>query len=340
MTDRPPERPPAGTRTIPKSSGGLKAELDSLLAELEGLDIESEVRAKADADDDPFEIDLDDAPAPAPEPERPPAMPPQRADSGFMRAPPRPGTGPQHQVPPLQPSDPMVPLLKRELELARQELEAWKSKAVKAATEFDAIRKRLQKEKSDAAQFGNEQLVRDLLPVLDTLSLAIDHAGPERNDKLASGVKMTLQMFLQVLARSGVESFGATEVPFDPKIHQSMARVTVPGMPPGLVAAVGQRGYTIHGRLLRPALVTVTGGETVAAPPDAFETPPPEPAPTEALGGRRRSTPDGAVGGLVAAEEGAHVPASLRAPTQPAIAHAFSELETRTSPEATDPDAG
>jgi molecular chaperone GrpE len=233
----------------------------------------------------------------------------------------------------------MVPLLKRELDLARQELEAWKSKAVKAATEFDAIRKRLQKEKADAAQFGNEQLIRDLLPVLDTLSLAIDHAGTDRNDKLASGVKMTLQMFLQVLARSGVESFGATEVPFDPKIHQSMARVTVPGMAPGLVAAVGQRGYTIQGRLLRPALVTVTGGETPSTPHSTQRDEPAHDAPSSEVGGRRRSTPDGAVGGLVSAEDGARIPASLRAPTQPAIAHAISEFDARTSNEATDPGA-
>lgn len=129
----------------------------------------------------------------------------------------------------------------------------------------DNFRKRLQRDKAEAVRYGNETLVRDLLPLLDNLELAIEHAGLGGNGKsVVEGVQMIVRMFRDVLDRHGVK---AIEVPsgaaFNPSIHEAAGVEDTPGAPPNSVIRQELRGYQLHERLLRPARVVVAG----SAPP-------------------------------------------------------------------------
>jgi molecular chaperone GrpE len=124
------------------------------------------------------------------------------------------------------------------------------------AAEFENFRKRVAREREAQAAFGNEQLLRAVLPFLDNLERAM---GQERSTAAAllSGVRMTHDQFLLELRKFGLEQIPAQGGMFDPSLHEAIASVPAPGRPGGTILAEARKGYLLHGRLLRPAQVTV-----------------------------------------------------------------------------------
>ena len=138
------------------------------------------------------------------------------------------------------------------------------------AAEFENYRKRAAREREAQAAFGNEQLLRAVLPFLDNLERAMGQAGSSA-EALLSGVRMTHAQFLSELRKFGLEQLPAQGGTFDPSLHEAIASVPSPGKPGGTVLAEARKGYLLRGRLLRPAQVTVAaaptedGGEDAAA---------------------------------------------------------------------------
>lgn len=168
------------------------------------------------------------------------------------------------------------------IEELEAEVEEITDRMKRAAADFDNYRKRQQREKQDTIQFGNEQILRDLLPVLDNLKLAIDHTDASAPSNFVDGVKMVNTLMLKTLNRHGLEPFDSVGQPFDPHFHQAMRQVPSDDVESGAVVDEAQRGFQLNGRLLRPALVTVSKGPATPkqkqAEPDAVE---PEPAAAE-----------------------------------------------------------
>jgi molecular chaperone GrpE len=144
---------------------------------------------------------------------------------------------------------------------------------LRAAADLDNYRKRAQRERDEVQKFGSEKLLRDLVPVVDNLDRALS-AAPA-GDPMAKGVELVRKGLEEALAKHGVEVFSALGKPFDPRLHEALAHLDVPGAEPGSVVAEHGRGFLLQGRLLRPAMVAV-------APPRAAAPEPPAPAPSEA----------------------------------------------------------
>ena len=137
------------------------------------------------------------------------------------------------------------------------------------AAEFDNFRKRAAREREAQAAFGNEQLLRAILPFLDNLERAMGQQGAS-NEALLSGVRMTHERFLAELRKFGLEPISAEGRPFDPILHEAIASVPWGGKAEGTVLTEARKGYLLNGRLLRPAQVTVA-----APPPDEGPGEPP-----------------------------------------------------------------
>ena len=129
------------------------------------------------------------------------------------------------------------------------------------AAEFENFRKRVAREREAQAAFGNEQLLRAVLPFLDNLERAMGQAGASA-EALLSGVRMTYDLFLSELRKFGLEQLPAQGGMFDPSLHEAIASVSSPGKPGGSILAEARKGYLLHGRLLRPAQVTVAAAPT------------------------------------------------------------------------------
>jgi len=130
------------------------------------------------------------------------------------------------------------------------------------AAEFENFRKRAAREREAQAAFGNERLLLAVLPFLDNLERAMGQAVASA-ESLLSGVRMTYDLFLSELRKFGLEQLPADGGAFDPSLHEAIASVPSSGKPGGTILAEARKGYLLHGRLLRPAQVTVA-----AAPPE------------------------------------------------------------------------
>jgi molecular chaperone GrpE len=130
------------------------------------------------------------------------------------------------------------------------------------AAEFENFRKRVAREREAQAAFGNEQLLLAVLPFLDNLERAMGQVGASAK-ALHSGVRMTHDQFLSELRKFGLEQLPPQSGMFDPSLHEAIASVPSAGKPGGVILAEARKGYLLHGRLLRPAQVTVA-----AAPPE------------------------------------------------------------------------
>lgn len=168
-----------------------------------------------------------------------------------------------------------VKALNTRIEELETELAAVKEKQIRQAADFDNFRKRLRREKQDAVTLGNESLLKELLPVMDNLRLALDHSEQSDFTDFVAGVNMVHRQILQATNKFGLEPFDSVGKAFDPRLHQAMAQVPSDKVRPGAVADEVQRGYMFYERLLRPSLVTVAMRAPAApsAPPDdAAET--------------------------------------------------------------------
>ena len=143
-------------------------------------------------------------------------------------------------------------------------------KYIRLAADFENYKKRLAKEKADVVAYGNEELIKALLNVIDNLERALDHANADEDPKpLIEGVKLVHKQFLSCLEKFGVQFVDTSPgEEFDPRLHQAIERVESPDFTPGLIISEMLRGYTLKDRLLRPALVVVSKGPSGAGETD------------------------------------------------------------------------
>jgi molecular chaperone GrpE len=147
--------------------------------------------------------------------------------------------------------------LREALEVKTREVEAQQDRYLRAVAEFDNVRKRAAREREEYTRYANESLLRDILPVLDNLDRAMQAARSEPATSLTTGVELIQRELLRILEKYGVAPFDSVGQPFDPERHEAIARVQRPDLPDMSVAGETARGYLLHGRVLRPAMVTV-----------------------------------------------------------------------------------
>lgn len=143
-----------------------------------------------------------------------------------------------------------------------EEAKALHDKHLRLAAEFENYKRLAQKEQRDYARFANESLLKDLLPIVDNLERAIKAAKEAskdggKADSLVQGVELTLKQFTDMLTKAGVKPIASVGEMFDPARHQAVARVEASGVPDNRVVEEFQKGYLLHERILRAAMVTV-----------------------------------------------------------------------------------
>ena len=134
----------------------------------------------------------------------------------------------------------------------------FRDRYLRAVADFDNFRKRSEREKADFFRYAVSSVLKDILPVLDNFDRALDHA--EEGDEFHRGVLLIYKQLFEVLQKHGLSPIDETDVHFDPNIHEAVIREEDASVPNHTVVAVLQRGYFIHERLLRPALVKVAVG--------------------------------------------------------------------------------
>ncbi len=148
-------------------------------------------------------------------------------------------------------------------ELAAKELEAKQNydRFLRQVAELENLKRRNARDREDLSRFANEALIKDLLPIVDNLERAVEHAAGGSNGKpIIEGVEMVLKGLLDVLARHGVEQISAMGQVFDPAKHEAIAHVESESHDANAVVEELHKGYLLHERLLRPALVSVAKG--------------------------------------------------------------------------------
>jgi molecular chaperone GrpE len=131
-------------------------------------------------------------------------------------------------------------------------------KYVRAAAELDNYKKRAVREKAEAIKYGNENLLRDILPLVDNMDRAMEHACDSDDfNAFREGLKMLQQQLLSCLQKHGVEQIEAVGKDFDPHVHEAMLQVESKEHEESKVVGEFERGYLLNGRLLRPSKVSV-----------------------------------------------------------------------------------
>ena len=173
---------------------------------------------------------------------------------------------------PANDSAPDARVAELEAEIARL-----KDQALRALAEAENTRRRAQREIEDNNKYAVSSFARDILPLADNLRRALDTLTPEERaaaeklEKFAQGIELVEREFLATLDRHHVKRIDPLGQAFDHNLHQAVMEVEAADKPPGIVMQVLQQGYTIHGRLLRPAMVVVAKGGQ-AAPGAGIDT--------------------------------------------------------------------
>lgn len=133
---------------------------------------------------------------------------------------------------------------------------------LRSQAEIENMKKRFQRDKEDLAKYCNDSLLKQLLPVMDSLETALAHSEKEESfQALVEGMKLTLKEFQSTLKKAGLEDIEAVGQPFDPNFHEAMYELEDENKEPGIVIEELQKGYLLNSRLLRPAKVAVSKGK-------------------------------------------------------------------------------
>ena len=139
-----------------------------------------------------------------------------------------------------------------------QDLRDFKDRYLRTLADFENFRKRSEREKQDYFKYAMAGVIKDLLPVLDNFDRALEHA--EEGDDFHKGVSLIYKQLFDGLRRHGLRIVDEANVRFDPNIHEAVITEEDPNVPSHTVVAVLQKGYFLHDRLLRPAMVKVAVG--------------------------------------------------------------------------------
>ena len=135
----------------------------------------------------------------------------------------------------------------------------WKERYARTLADFDNYRKRMARDREELAQFAAKDILKDLLPTVDNLALALDKAE-NKEDPFVQGVKLAYDGFLKVLADHGATPLDSVGEPFDTNFHDALAQLPSADVPEGTVMNEVKRGWLLHGKLLRAAQVVVSSG--------------------------------------------------------------------------------
>jgi molecular chaperone GrpE len=138
------------------------------------------------------------------------------------------------------------------------EIAELKDQVLRSLAEMENVKRRATRDIENAHKFAVEKLLSDLFPVVDSLEKAVETAEQtEGAQPIAEGVALSLKLFVDTLAKSGVEQIDPLGEPFDPQVHEAMTMVPNPAAEPNSVMDVMQKGYLLNGRLVRAAKVIV-----------------------------------------------------------------------------------
>lgn len=133
-------------------------------------------------------------------------------------------------------------------------------KYIRAYAEFDNVKKRLEREKYQSLEYANEQILKDFLPILDTLESALESTKNDDSEavsKIREGIMLTIDNFLKAFSKHSVEII-PTDGEFDPNFHNAIMQVKSEGKTDGEIAQVIQKGYKYKDRVIRPSMVAIT----------------------------------------------------------------------------------
>lgn len=152
----------------------------------------------------------------------------------------------------------------KEAVLLQEQVSTLKDQALRATADAQNIRRRAELDVEKAHKFALEKFSKELLPVVDSLEKTIESSQADQGEKsaLVEGVEMTLSILISGLKKFSVEQVDPLGEPFDPNLHEAMSLVDAPNAEPNSVIAVIQKGYTLNGRLIRPAMVMVAKGSS------------------------------------------------------------------------------
>lgn len=139
------------------------------------------------------------------------------------------------------------------MEQLQQDLDMVRDDLIRAQAEMQNVRRRSERDVENAHKYALEKFVGELLPVVDNLERAL----AAEDGQASEGIQLTLKSFVDVLGRFNVEPVDPAGEPFNPELHQAMSMVPNPDMENNTVLDVFQKGYTLNGRLVRPAMVVV-----------------------------------------------------------------------------------
>lgn len=135
----------------------------------------------------------------------------------------------------------------------------WKDRYARLLADFDNYRKRVARDREELAQFAAKDILKDLLPTVDNLALALEKAE-NKEDPFVQGVKLAYDGFLKALADHGATPLDSVGEPFDTNFHDALAQLPSTDVAEGIVMNEVKRGWLLHGKLLRPAQVVVSSG--------------------------------------------------------------------------------
>ncbi|BGI51183.1 MAG: nucleotide exchange factor GrpE [Arsenophonus endosymbiont of Ceratovacuna japonica] len=150
----------------------------------------------------------------------------------------------------------IIELEKKLIESQKRELEI----LLRSKAEIENIRRRTGQDVEKAHKFALERFVNELLPVIDNLERAVGIVDREKSEStlMLEGLELTLKSFLSVIEKYGIKVISEKHIPFNPELHQAMTMVDSQEYKPNQVIDIMQKGYTLNGRLLRPAMVIVS----------------------------------------------------------------------------------
>lgn len=165
----------------------------------------------------------------------------------------------------IQPDDPMK-ALEAKLETAEKELQETHDRLLRVSAEFENYKKRSARDMTDFKKFANETLIKEMLPVVDNLERALESTNQDRPESksVAEGVRMTLTEILKIFEKYQVKQIEALGETFDPSFHQAVMQEEDDSQPDKTITKELQKGYLMHDKLIRPAMVVVSKKKAAA----------------------------------------------------------------------------
>jgi molecular chaperone GrpE len=154
------------------------------------------------------------------------------------------------------------------VQLLEEQLAGAHDQALRVAADLQNVRRRAEQDVEKAHKFGLEKFAGDMLPIIDSLERGLELSNPDDESirPMREGIELTLKMFQDTLKRYQLEAIDPEGEPFNAALHQAMAMQESADVEPNSVLKVFQKGYQLHGRLLRPAMVVVSKAPAQVAP--------------------------------------------------------------------------